>query len=119
MGTETHNAGDTGTDRAESTSSEGNTPHQGCGGDRDRSPGPETRALLTHDRRASLPIRHRGNRLTTAIRAACFWVAIALPFLYVPLLIAGVETRAEGLALVALLALNALSLLVGHPHRSG
>jgi len=75
---------------------------------------------IDHDRRASFALSvRRDNRLTAAIRATCFWLAIALPFLYVPLLIAGVETRPEGLALLVLLALNALSLLVGHSHRSG
>lgn len=72
------------------------------------------------DRRGSLSLtaQYRDNRLTTAIRAVCFWIAVMLPFLYVPLLVIGVETRAEGLALLALLSLNAVSLLIGHPHRS-
>lgn len=72
------------------------------------------------DRRGSLSLtaQYRDNRLTTAIRAVCFWIAVMLPFLYVPLLVVGVETRAEGLALLALLSLNAVSLLIGHPHRS-
>lgn len=75
---------------------------------------------LDRDRRASLALSfRRTNPLTAAIRATCFWMAIALPFLYVPLLIAGVETRPESLALLVLLALNALSLLVGHSHRGG
>lgn len=77
------------------------------------------RTRIDYDRRASFALSvRRDNRLTAAIQAACFWLAIALPFLYVPLLVAGVETRPEGLALLVLLALNALSLLVGHSHRS-
>jgi hypothetical protein len=54
----------------------------------------------------------------TAIRAVCFWTAIVLPFLYLPLLAVGIETRSEGVALLVLLALNAVSLLVGHSYRS-
>jgi hypothetical protein len=41
-----------------------------------------------------------------------------LPFLYVPLLVSGIETRSEGVALLALLVLNAVSLLAGHSYRN-
>ncbi|PSP76299.1 hypothetical protein BRC86_01450 [Halobacteriales archaeon QS_3_64_16] len=72
------------------------------------------------DERATLPlyVRCRGPGLWRGLRAACFWTAIVLPFLYVPLLVAGIETRSEGVVLLALLALNAVSLLAGHSYRS-
>jgi hypothetical protein len=74
----------------------------------------------TGDERATLPlyVRCRGPEFWRGLRAACFWTAIVLPFLYVPLLVAGIETRSEGVALLALLALNAVSLLAGHSYRS-
>lgn len=79
-----------------------------------------TRSPKASDERAtfSLHALYRENRLATAVKGACFWTAIVLPFLYVPLLIAGIESRSEGLALFVLLALNALSLLVGHSYRT-
>ena len=47
-----------------------------------------------------------------------FWTAIALPFLYVPLLIeTQLQTGAETATFIALLGLNVLALLVGHSHR--
>ncbi|MFB6107031.1 MAG: hypothetical protein ABEJ70_08660 [Halobacteriaceae archaeon] len=45
-----------------------------------------------------------------------FWAAVALPFLYVPLLVAGPETDAERVAVFALIAVHAVALLLGHAH---
>jgi len=42
---------------------------------------------------------------------------VALPFLYVPLLVTGLDSSATTAAFVALLGLNAVALFVGHPHR--
>lgn len=42
-----------------------------------------------------------------------FWAAVALPFLYIPLLYRGL-TGSEGLVFAGLLALNVLTLVVGH-----
>lgn len=74
----------------------------------------------TDDERGMLSLyaRYRYSRLTTLIQATCFWMAIVLPFLYVPLLVARIGTRSEGFALVALLAVNVVALLAGHPFRS-
>lgn len=63
-------------------------------------------------------VRGRNGRLTAGLRAVCFWTAIVLPFLYMPLLVAGIDTRPEGLALFVLLALNVVSLLAGHSYRN-
>lgn len=51
------------------------------------------------------------------VRVLAFWTAIALPFLYVPLLFSGLENAATTVTFLALLACNATALLVGHPHR--
>ena len=50
------------------------------------------------------------------IHAVAFWIAVVLPFLYVPLLASGLSTTATLNAFFALLAANAVALLIGHPH---
>ena len=47
------------------------------------------------------------------IEAVAFWAAVAMPFVYLPLLIAGIETTSEGIALVVLISLHAAALVVG------
>ncbi|WP_435128055.1 hypothetical protein [Halobaculum sp. D14] len=49
----------------------------------------------------------------TTLRAAGFYAAIALPLLYLPVLVSGLDT-AELATLGALLAVNATALLLGH-----
>ena len=51
------------------------------------------------------------------VRTLSFWVAVALPFLYLPLLATGLENSTVTLAFITLLAANAVTLFVGHPHR--
>lgn len=51
------------------------------------------------------------------VRTFSFWVAITLPFLYLPLLLTGLETTTVALAFLALLGANVVTLFVGHPHR--
>lgn len=47
-----------------------------------------------------------------------FWAAIALPFLYVPLLVeTQLQTTAETATFLTLLGLNVLALLVGHSYK--
>jgi hypothetical protein len=59
----------------------------------------------------------QGARLVAApLRFVGFWAAVALPFLYVPLLLGGLQGP-ETLAFGLLLAANALALVVGHGHR--
>ncbi|AUG47943.1 MULTISPECIES: hypothetical protein [Haloarcula] len=52
----------------------------------------------------------------SAVRGIAFWTAIALPFLYLPLLVTGLHSGATRTAFVALVVCNAVSLLVGHSH---
>ena len=54
--------------------------------------------------------------VSTGVEQAAFWTAVVLPFLYVPLLVSGVTTSGERVALGALLALNVLALYLGHEH---
>jgi len=57
------------------------------------------------------------DELLELVEASCFWAAIVLPFLHVPLLLSGMETPAATEAFVALLALNVVAIVVGHRHR--
>lgn len=51
------------------------------------------------------------------VRFLGFWAAIALPFLYVPLLFDGIDSGSRAVVFLGLLALNAVALVVGHNHR--
>lgn len=50
------------------------------------------------------------------VRFLAFWTAVALPFLYVPLLFDGL-TSSRFLVFVVLVAINVVALVVGHNHR--
>ena len=63
----------------------------------------------------SLPLRSKS--VFGPVRGIAFWTAIALPFLYLPLLVSGLGTPPTRTAFVALVACNAVALLVGHSHR--
>lgn len=65
---------------------------------------------------SSLSARYHEHALTTPIEMVGFWTAIALPFLYVPLLITGLGTPGETMTFLALLALNVVALLAGHSY---
>lgn len=54
---------------------------------------------------------------STPIRFIGFWAAIALPFMYVPLLVTGLDTPGQFQTFFILLALNLTALLLGHRHR--
>lgn len=57
------------------------------------------------------------DAVRSSVEAVAFWSAVALPFLYVPLLATGIPSQAEQTAFVALLVLNVLALVVGHGHK--
>jgi hypothetical protein len=52
--------------------------------------------------------------IVRSLEAVAFWCAIALPFLYVPLLVTGLETTAQLTAFLSLLALHALAIGGGY-----
>ncbi|WP_458205504.1 hypothetical protein [Haladaptatus sp. NG-SE-30] len=54
--------------------------------------------------------------LSAPIRLVGFWAAIALPFLYLPLLATGLETTGQRQIFLVLLVLNLVALLVGRRH---
>lgn len=56
------------------------------------------------------------HSLLTPLRAIAFWTAIALPFLYVPLLASGLESGSLRMAFALLVVANVITLIVGHPY---
>ena len=52
--------------------------------------------------------------LKRPVEFGCFWLAIALPFVYFPLLMGGLGETMVALAFVALLAVNVVALYIGH-----
>ena len=57
-----------------------------------------------------------GQSLAAPLRRLAFWMAVALPFLYVPLLLSGLESSAVRTAFAVLVGANVVALLVGHSH---
>ena len=56
------------------------------------------------------------RRVVDPLKGLAFWAAVALPFLHLPLLAAGLDTQGRTTAFVTLLTLNVVALLVGHPY---
>lgn len=56
--------------------------------------------------------------LLKPLEAVGFWAAIALPFLYVPLLATGVSERSSQLAALLLIGLHVAALVVGRHHKA-
>jgi len=50
------------------------------------------------------------------LRFLAFWAAVALPFLYLPLLVGGLDGQ-QVTVFVALLLANAVALVIGHEYR--
>ncbi len=63
------------------------------------------------------PIHVLHYRVRKQLRAVAFWSAIALPFLYLPILFTGLETQNEIGAFAMLLVLNVLAIVSGHYHK--
>lgn len=60
--------------------------------------------------------RFTGGTVARTFERAAFWTAVALPFLYVPLLFGGITTSSEFVALVVLFGVNFVSLYLGHDY---
>lgn len=54
------------------------------------------------------------SALAHPFEAIAFWSAIALPFLYLPLLVSGLGSTPQFSAFLALLALHAVAIVGGH-----
>jgi hypothetical protein len=64
----------------------------------------------------SLPSRVRRTAVRT-VAGLAFWLAVALPFGYLPLLATGLPTDTHRSVFGVLLTLNAVCLVVGHAYR--
>ena len=53
------------------------------------------------------------------IRATSFYAALALPLVYVPLLVSGLESVSQTTTFALLLGLHVLALAAGHGHQPG
>jgi hypothetical protein len=56
--------------------------------------------------------------LTAPVRMISFWMAVALPFLHVPLLLRGLTDPTQTLTFLGLLGLNLVALLIGHSYNT-
>jgi hypothetical protein len=56
--------------------------------------------------------------LLQPVEAAGFWAAVGLPFIYVPLLVRGLETPTIQLTVAVLLALHVLALVLGRHYNA-
>lgn len=79
-----------------------------------------------HDRRSAISSHGGESRneslfaartLTAPLSALAFWLAIALPALYLPLFVTGLESTSELLIFLGLFALHLLALFGGRSHR--
>lgn len=67
----------------------------------------------------SVESRSLRDAVLNPIKLLAFWSAIALPFLYLPLLATGLESQSVLLAFVSLVVLNVCALVVGHRYDVG
>lgn len=56
-------------------------------------------------------------QLQPALATVAFWIAVGLPALYLPLLVAGVDTTSGLTVFLGLVCLHLMALLAGHTHR--
>ena len=76
---------------------------------------PTDRLPRPHDLAEAWPVRRSLAVVAAPLRFVAFWLAVALPFLYVPLLAAGLD-GARPTVFVGLLVVNAVALVLGHDH---
>ena len=65
--------------------------------------------------RSAPSLQRTAQYVAAPLRFVGFWLAVALPFLYLPLLVGGLS-GGQTQVFVGLLGLNVLALLVGHSY---
>lgn len=65
----------------------------------------------------NLPVLSSPEWLRQPLTGLAFWTAIALPFLYLPMLVTGLETPRMTAAFLVLLGLNVVTLVLGHSYQ--
>jgi len=81
------------------------------------SPADAGESSASRPRLAVLYDRYQEHVLTTPVEMLGFWAAIALPFLYMPLLLTGISSTSELLTFLGLLSFNVAALLAGHSYK--
>lgn len=77
---------------------------------------PNSTNTLRSSIRSVSSVRAASRHVLSPVRAISFWIAIALPFLYLPLLAMDLTKQPVIGAFLALLLCNAVTLLIGHSH---
>ncbi|QCS43653.1 hypothetical protein [Natrinema versiforme] len=54
--------------------------------------------------------------LSSSVTAAGFWLGTLLPIVYLPVIVAGIDSMSRLSLFVALLAVHALALVIGHDY---
>lgn len=80
------------------------------------SPADAGEATAGRHKLAVLFDQYHEHTFTTPVEVVGFWAAVALPFLYLPLLVTGISSEAELITFLGLLTLNFAALLAGHGH---
>ena len=70
----------------------------------------------THESHAAGP--PGSGMLLEPVEAAGFWAAVGLPFIYVPLIVRGLDTTSIQLTVAVLLALHVLALVLGRHYNA-
>ncbi|WP_135534678.1 hypothetical protein [Halostella pelagica] len=68
--------------------------------------------------RQSVLDRLDSSLFTAPIRMISFWMAVALPFLHVPLLLRGLTDPSQTITFLGLLVVNMVALLIGHSYNT-
>lgn len=82
-----------------------------------RELGPEVDGIGSADD-VSLDLSRIGQMLLAPLELLGFWSAIALPALYLPLLVTGLDGTSELLSFLALLGLHLVALVIGRSYRT-
>lgn len=79
----------------------------------------ETTSPSIGNHRGELATGHESTRNWQGIiRALSFWSAIALPALYIPLVIIGIESTEQLLVFLSLFGIHIATLIGGHSYRN-
>ncbi len=61
---------------------------------------------------------HGVGTLIRPLETLGFWTAVGLPFVYMPIILTGLETSGEQLAAAVLLTVHVIALFVGRHHNA-
>ncbi len=70
----------------------------------------------THESSTATPPGY--GTLLAPVEAASFWTAVGLPFIYVPLILRGLETPSLQLTVAVLIAFHVIALVLGRHYKT-